>query len=1095
MQPPRTNAHTKVMLMVGLLFCLSIIAVGQPQDSPVLLPASPVEREIASGQSHPYQIALMTGQSLKLKAEQLGREVTLILLSPEGKQLAEETLPEGNRGTKLLLWLPQSNGVYQFKVVANDKSKTAGRYRLSAELELADEKRTLAIQKFHEGIQIRKSGKRESYPQALRSFAEALPVWRELKDSLLEASTLQNLGWVSGRTGNHQQAVGYYQQALSLFRALEMKAEQAQVMSNIADRYLSLAELPNALEYYQRAAALRDFLAPLNVGILLDNLGQVYANLGDHRKALAMHQQALALFQELGVRKDELVTLPRIARAQRLLGNYSQALELLNRGLQLSRELKLPSEEAFNLQQIGQLYAVSGDTMRGIEYLERAAAVCRAEKNRSCEMNAVNQLGQIYKDQGASEKALTSFYEVLTYVREIDSRVSEGITNGNIGDILAERGAYEQALAHQNQAIDVLRKVGARQALVVRLIRTAETYTKAGQREQAKALLTEATIINQEIGSHRDDAQIFRALAVLARNEGQLQPARELLEKSLQAIEHQRTSGLSQSLRTTFGVFLHHYYQDYVAILMALHAQSPTAGYAALALSASERVRARSLLDLLSEARVDWRTGVDPVLLEKERVLQEQISARETLRRQLLENKRTAERARTYALEISDLLTQLQIIEAEIRRTSPRYAALTQPVPLTATEIQQRVLDDDTVLLEYALDQKRSYLWAVTTKEIHSFTLPSANEIEAAARRWLDLLPKSTQRKYEREAELAAAELSRLILAPAAAHLNKKRLLVVADGLLQYVPFAALPVVGSQWPIASKNPAPNRQPITDNQQLLIDLYEIVSLPSASALAVLRNEIKGRPAAAKQLAVFSDPVFQASDPRVQFAKTNRATPAALTESAKELIAQSLSRAAAEAGITSFVRLPFARQEAEAIAKLMPKEQQLKALDFAASRHTALTGRLDQYRQLHFATHGLLNSQHPELSGIVLSLVDEGGKAQDGFLRLSDLYNLKLNADLVVLSACQTALGKDVRGEGLVGLTRGFMFAGAARVVASLWNVNDAATAELMQKFYRAMMVEKLAPAAALRTAQLAMARDPRWSAPYYWSGFVLQGEWK
>jgi len=1077
------------MLMVGWLFCLSVIAVGQPQDSPVLLPASPIEREIASGQSHPYQIALMMGQSLKLKAEQLSSEVALTLLSPEGKQLAEETLPEGNRGTKLLLWLPQSNGVYQFKVVASDKSKVAGRYRLSAELEPADEKRTLAIQKFNEGMQIRKSGKRESYPQALRSFTEALPLWRALKDSLLEASTLQNLGWVSGRTGNHQQSVAYYQQALSLFRVLEMKAEQAEVMSNIADRYLSLSELPNALEYYQRAVAQRDFLAPLNVGILLDNLGQVYANLGDHRKALAMHQQALALFQELGVRKDELVTLPRIARAQRLLGNYSQALELLNRGLQLSRELKLPSEEAFNLQQVGQLYAVSGDTMRGIEYLERAAAVCRAEKIRSCEMNAVNQLGQIYKDQGASEKALTSFNEVLIYVREIGSRVSEGITNGHLGDILAARGAYEQALSHQNQAIDVLRKVGARQALVVRLIRTAETYTKTGQHEQAKALLTEAATINQEIGSNRDDAQIFRSLAALARDEGQLQPARELLEKSLQAIERQRTVGLSQSLRTTFGVFLHQYYQDYVEILMALHAQSPTAGYAVLALSASERVRARSLLDLLSEARVDWRTGIDPVLLEKERVLQEQISARETLRRQLVENKRTAEHAKTYALEISDLLIQLQTIEAEIRTTSPRYAALTQPVPLTAAEIQQRVLDDDTVLLEYSLDQKRSYLWAVTTKEIHSFVLPGENEIETAARRWLDLLPKSTQRRYQRETELAAAELSRLILAPAAAHLQKKRLVIVADGLLQYVPFAALPK-----PVVGENTKANQPPATSHQPLIKE-HELVSLPSASALAVLRTEIKGRPTATKQLAIFSDPVFEANDPRVQLAKTNRAAPAAPTEGAKELVAQALTRAAAEAGIMSFVRLPFARQEAEAIAKLIPKDQQLKALDFTASRQTALTGQLEQYRHLHFATHGLLSSQHPELSGIVLSLVDENGKVQDGFLRLSDLYNLKLNADLVVLSACQTALGKDVRGEGLVGLTRGFMYAGAARIVASLWNVNDAATAELMQKFYRAMIVEKLAPAAALRSAQLAMARDPRWAPPYYWSGFVLQGEWK
>ncbi len=1092
MQPPCRN----LSLMVGWLLGLSVIAVGQPQTSAMLLPAAPVERAIASGQSHLYQIALLAGQSLKLKAEQQGSDVTLTLLSPEGNPLTEENLPNGTRGMELLLWLPQSNGDYQLKVTSNDKGTTAGRYLLSAEVAPADEKSALAIQKFNEGMQLRKTGKRESFPQALRSFAEALTAWRAVGDRLLEASTLQNLGWVSGRTGNHQQALDYYQQALSLFRTLEMKAEEAEVTSNIADRYSSLAELPNALEYYQRAAALREFLAPLNVGILLDNLGQVYANLGDHRKALAAHQQALALFQELGARKDELVTLPRIARAHRLLGDYAQALVGLNRGLALSRELKVLVEESFNLQQLGQLYAAAGDPLRAIEYLERAAAVCRAEKQRSCEMNAVNQLGQVYKEQGATEKALAAFNEVLSFVREMGSRVSEAIISGHIGEILAARGEYPQALAYQNQALSALRTVGARPALVGMLIRTAETYAKAGQSEKAKALLTEATTINQELGSRSEEAQIFRALSALARGEGQLHQARELMAQSLRAIERQRASGVAQSLRATFGVLLHRYYQDYVEILMALHAQSPSEGYAALALSASERVRARSLLDLLSEARVDLRTGVDSALLEKERALREQLRARETLRRQMLENKRTAERAKAYEPEITDLLTQLQTIETQIRSASPRYAALTQPVPLTPAEIQQRVLDDDTLLLEYALDQKRSYLWAVTTTQLHSFELPGANEIEAAARRWLDLLPKSTQRRYQRETELAAAELSRLILAPAAAHLHKKRLVIVADGLLQYVPFAALPkpVVGGRWPVVGENAKANQPPATSHQLLIKD-HELVSLPSASALAVLRNEIKGRPAAAKQLAVFSDPVFQTNDPRASLAKTNRSAPAAPTEGAKELVAQALTRAAADTGITSFARLPFARQEAEAIAKLIPQEQQLKALDFTASRQTALTRQLEQYRHIHFATHGLLNSQHPELSGIVLSLVDEDGNAQDGFLRLSDLYNLKLNADLVVLSACQTALGKDVRGEGLVGLTRGFMYAGAARVVASLWNVNDAATAELMQKFYRAMVVEKLAPAAALRSAQLAMARDPRWAAPYYWSGFVLQGEWK
>jgi CHAT domain-containing protein len=193
--------------------------------------------------------------------------------------------------------------------------------------------------------------------------------------------------------------------------------------------------------------------------------------------------------------------------------------------------------------------------------------------------------------------------------------------------------------------------------------------------------------------------------------------------------------------------------------------------------------------------------------------------------------------------------------------------------------------------------------------------------------------------------------------------------------------------------------------------------------------------------------------------------------------------------------SFNRLPFTRKEAEAIFALASPDQGLKALDFAASRATVLNTGLDQYRILHFATHGLLNSQHPELSGIVLSLVDEQGHEQEGFLRMHEIYNLKLNAELVVLSACSTALGKDIKGEGLIGLTRGFMHAGTPRVLASLWNVRDEATAELMKRFYRNLLAGKSSPAAALREAQVSMWREPRWAAPYFWAGFVLQGEWK
>jgi CHAT domain-containing protein len=336
----------------------------------------------------------------------------------------------------------------------------------------------------------------------------------------------------------------------------------------------------------------------------------------------------------------------------------------------------------------------------------------------------------------------------------------------------------------------------------------------------------------------------------------------------------------------------------------------------------------------------------------------------------------------------------------------------------------------------------------------------------------------------------AAAALSQMILGPAAEQLGTKRLLVVADGILQYLPFGALPAptteAGGQRSGAQGGHIP-----------LIVQHEIVSLPSASTLALLRREQSGRQPAAKQVAVLADPVFDRNDPRLTLdveAQSAKSKDQSNLPADSQPALQSpfgLERSASEVGL-SFDRLGFSRREAEEIAALTHEGEALKALDFAASRATALSEELSRYRIVHFATHGLLNSQHPELSGLVLSLVDERGQPQDGFLRAHEVYNLKLNADLVVLSGCRTALGKDVKGEGLVGLTRGFMYAGAPRVVASLWQVPDKATADLMKLFYKGMLADGLRPAAALRAAQVAMWKEKR--APYFWAAFVLQGEW-
>jgi CHAT domain-containing protein len=279
---------------------------------------------------------------------------------------------------------------------------------------------------------------------------------------------------------------------------------------------------------------------------------------------------------------------------------------------------------------------------------------------------------------------------------------------------------------------------------------------------------------------------------------------------------------------------------------------------------------------------------------------------------------------------------------------------------------------------------------------------------------------------------------------------------------------------------------------------LIAEHEIVNLPSASILSVLRREVSTRKAAPKSVMVVADPVFDSHDDRLRGALETLKT-IEVSANLSEITDQfSLDRSAREVGAARggiFPRLPFSRREAEAIYAMATPGEANKALDFDASKATAMSKELGEYKIVHLATHGLVNSEHPALSGLVFSLLDRQGRSQDGFLRLSDIYNLELNADLVVLSACQTALGKQINGEGLIGITRGFMYAGSPRVIASLWNADDEATAELMKKFYEGVLKNGQRPAEALRAAQTWMLKQPRWKAPYYWAGFVLQGEWK
>jgi CHAT domain-containing protein len=659
----------------------------------------------------------------------------------------------------------------------------------------------------------------------------------------------------------------------------------------------------------------------------------------------------------------------------------------------------------------------------------------------------------------------------------------------------------------------MIEALGDKAGIAHTLRQIGEAYRSSGEMRQAMEHYHQALRIVRELGDRPEEAAALLGIGQVEQRQGNLTLARQAIEQAIGIIESVRANITGQGLRASYFASRRDYYESYVDVLMEQHRQRPSAAFDAEAFAVSERARARSLLELLTESHVDIRQGVEPALLERERSMQQRLNARAAAQADLLNRNHTSAQAEAAAKEIASITDEYEEIRAQIRKSSPRYAALTQPRPLNLTEIQQQTLDPDTMLLEYSLGDNASYLFVVSHTSITSYQLPKRAEIEAATRRAYELLTAPQPRPGETEAKLQArikeadasywpqaAALSQLLLGPAASQLGSKRLLIVADGALQYLPFGALPVPETEGQrdremgrrgerrMGRQGDRENPQSAIRNPQSCTPLmveHEIVHLPSASALAALRRELAGRQPASKAVAVLADPVFSADDARVKpggKAQAGEGKPSDLTRAVNDV--------RGELG-----RLLMTRDEAEAILSVTPRNAGLAALDFRANRATATGDELSNYRIVHFATHGLLNSEHPELSGLALSLVDEQGRPQDGFLRLHDIFNLRLPAELVVLSACRTGLGKEVKGEGLVGLTRGFMYAGAARVVASLWRVDDAATAELMKRFYRRMLQDGMRPAAALRAAQIEMWKKPQWQSPFYWGGFVLQGEWK
>jgi len=915
-----------------------------------------------------------------------------------------------------------------------------------------------------------------SAAKGIECFDQALGLARGAGDPLTEAQALNGLGFTNIVVGKRGQAISYFQQALRLFRETGNRDGQAAA---------------------------------------LNNLGKIHADTGDLRKALECYEQVVPLVSDLGDHRVESALFINLGSLHARVGKPSMAVEYLTRALSLVRAMHDDNNETYVLNNLGQLYADLGERQKALDCFDRSLALGRTNRNRSLEAASLNNLGNVYHDLGELQKALDCHVRARQIFQELSERQNEAYTVANIGMIHITLGDAREALnyfhqaralrqgggdrrgegytlnymgqAHHllnedrqsldylRQALEIARDIGDGQNEAYALTHLGVAHAALGDKPQAREFYGQALRRWRDLLNRQREATTLVNLAAVERELGELDEARAHIEAALGLIETLRTKVASQDLRASYFASAQDGYHICIDLLMKMEQQRAARGFAAAALEVSERARARSLLELLTEAKVEIEQGIAPDLKQRERDNQARLSLHNS---QLIQARSRPpydqKRVELLTAELKQDESEREQLESEIRRNNPKYAEIYYPAPLRLGAIQS-LLDEQTALLEYSLGRESSFLFVVTREGMQSYLLPKAAEIEPLIQVLRAALERPERGKFGHYVQ-AARQLYEILIAPAAPTLAlNRRLIVVPDGRLHYLPFEALLTQEAK----TRGRADYRA-----LSYLLKRWTVSYAPSASVLATLRQSHQREatpplPEPALQLVAFGDPVYEPSSDKP-----------ANQSASKMRLRQMLEGCSEKTGQWAPPRLVDSRREVEAIARLYPAAETALYLGQAASEESVKTNQqLSRARRIHFATHGLINECQPQNSALVLTMDDD--PREDGLLHTYEIFNLKLSAELVVLSACQTGLGQQVRGEGVIGLTRAFLYAGASGVVVSLWQVADRSTADSMIQFHR-QLNRGADKAEALRGAKLEMIGSGPYAHPYYWAPFVLTG---
>jgi CHAT domain-containing protein/Flp pilus assembly protein TadD len=765
------------------------------------------------------------------------------------------------------------------------------------------------------------------------------------------------------------------------------------------------------------------------------DLSNIYRNQGPPQKLIEANQHTVALSRSLGRKGLEAIALNDLALGELQIADIDMARRHFEEARRLAQETGDERTEASVLTNLGMLQAERAEAWTAERSLQRALALRRKLKDSEGEAKVLGAFGLLNAQMGQIEEAL-NVYQSALHLQSISQRLKATLLT-QMGSAYVFSGQVGRAFQCFQQALDIHHRESDPENEASTLNGFGIAYFSTGNYRDALDPYQRALKIYQARSNPRGRSitlmNIGWALALLMRYD----EARDSFDQALKVARELKNPTLEASVR--FGFAWMERRRGYL---------NEAQRQADRALKLVESVRTETNDPKL---RVAFFSGKQDIYELQIGILMKQYSLQ------------GSQNLLAKALQISESARARSLLD-NIQGRSGDFA----PSALAAQEIQERVLDPDTILLEYSLGEPNSYLWLVTRDDLKAFVLPGRKEIETLANATYERLAKRGLAEEQAETIEKVHALGELLLRPVAGLLGTKRLLIVASGALQSIPFAALPDPDVSFRMDLKGSWP---------QPLILRHEIVYEPSASVVAGIRKTRADRQPPEGLLAVLADGVFEQDDDRIPVAARKRVP-------------------AGSNPILGYLRrLTASRKEANAITDGLPAERTLKALDFKANRDLVTSGRLALFRIIHFATHGFFKAQQADLAAIIFSHFDERGRVRDHLLRIQDIKLLKLQSDLVVLSSCRSGLGKNVPGEGVVGLPQAFLAAGSLGVVMSVWDVGDSNTADLMKIFYKNMLFRGLPPSAALKDAQIAIWKNSQHSSPWSWAGFIVQGEWK